>query len=472
MSELLHKFDCLVIGGGPSGQKAAIQGAKAGRKVCLVEEQADVGGECVHRGTIPSKTLRETAVYISGLRRRSQGVIDVELSPQMQVAALMRRMRSVQNGHTGFMAEQLARNNVVRMCGRARFTGENSVRITGLDRSVQLVEADKIVVATGSRPRNPADIPIDHENILDSDSILSLIYLPESLVVLGGGVIACEFASIFACLGVKVTIIDHYERPLGFLDPELTERFQQAFEKEGGRYLGQKRIRSVEFDGLAQVRTELESGEVVEANKVFCALGRIANVGGLNLAAAGLAVTDRGLIPVNENGQTSQEHIYAVGDVIGPPALAATAVAQGRHAMRHALGLSLDGMAANVPVGIYTIPEMASIGMTEAQVIAAQGEARVGRALFAELARGQISGNCEGLIKLVTDVEGKRLLGCQIVGEGATEMIHVAQMAIYAGLGIEAFLDNVFNFPTLAEGFRVAALDISGQVGAQERHAA
>ena len=287
--ELPESYDLIVIGGGPAGQKAAIQAAKLGRRVLLVDRQRAVGGECVHRGTIPSKSLRESAVYLSGLRQRTQGLLDLELSGDVKVASLMRRLDTVLGRHEHYMESQLRRNGIELRHGRARFLSPHELEIASCEGGAVRARADFIVIATGSRPRRPPGIPVDHEHVLDSDSILSLIYLPRSLTVLGSGVIAAEFASIFAALGVEVTMIDRYERPLGFLDPELTDCFTRVYERQGGRFLPLRKVRSVAWDGVATVVTELEDGEVLHSDKVLCAQGRVAELSGLELAAAGLA---------------------------------------------------------------------------------------------------------------------------------------------------------------------------------------
>ena len=456
--------DFVVIGGGPAGQKAAVQAAKEGHSVALVDLANEVGGECVRRGTIPSKTLRETAVTLTALRSRTEGVLDIGLAPDLKVASLMRRLRSVLTGHQSYMRDQLERNGIALHCGKARLVGRNEIRVEEPGAGTVTFEAGRVVLATGSRPRRPDWLHVDHEHVLDSDSILSLIYLPSSLVVLGGGVIACEFASVMAALGVDVTMVDKYDRPLGFLDPELTDRFLSAFERAGGTFLGGRETESVAFDAISSVETRFADGSVLKSEKVLCALGRVACVEGLGLEEVGVEVTERGFVSVDEDFVTSVPEILAVGDVVGPPALAATAMDQGRRAVRRALGLETVGRAEHVPVGIYTIPELASVGLTEAAVKREGGEALVGRAPFSELARGQITGNVDGLLKLVFDGTGKRLLGAQVVGEGATELVHVAQMALYAGLGVDALLENTFNFPTLGEAYRVAALDVRGQL--------
>ncbi len=452
-----QRFEFVVIGGGPAGQKAAIQGAKAGHSVLLVDKMGHHGGECVHRGTIPSKTLRETALWISGYKQHAH--LEEKVSCDRTVDNLMRRLDSVRTAHERFLEDQIERNGVERWHGRARFTGGHQVTVEAPGGPERTVEGDHFLIATGSRPRTPNNVPIDHEHILDSDSILSMIYLPTSIVVLGAGVIACEFASIFASLGVRVTMIDKSERPLGFMDEELVERFLAHFASLGGTFLQRRVIDRVEWNGTA-VEARLEGGEVIRSEKMLCALGRVACVRDLNLDLLGVEVNERGVIPVDEFCRTSVPHVYAAGDSIGPPALAASSMEQGRRAARHALGLPDPKGSGVLPVGIYTIPEMASVGITEVQAMERSGEVLVGRADFAELARGQIVGDTEGMLKLVADPSGRELLGAHIVGVGATELIHVAQMAMVGGCDLESFVDNIFNFPTMAEAYRVAALQI------------
>ncbi len=458
----IEEVDLLVIGGGPSGQKAAVQGAKAGMHVMLVDREKAAGGECVHRGTIPSKTLRESAIYLQGLRRRASGAIEVNVPPTLRVMELMRRLRDVQASHEQVIEDQLRRNEIETRHGRASFLDAGTVEVVQPRGRAFRIRARTIVLATGSRPRVPENIAIDHDHVLDSDSILSMIYLPRSLCVLGGGVVACEFASIFAALGVQVVMIDRAPRPLFFLDPELSAGYVEAFREEGGLLMPGREAASATWDG-EEVVTRLTSGEAIRTERLLCAQGRVANVDGLHLERAGIAMTERGHVRVDEHCRTSAPGVYAVGDVIGPPALAATAMEQGRRAVRHALGLDAGGAADVVPIGIYTVPEIASVGQTEAQVIAAEGSAVVGRSPFRELARGQISGHTTGLLKLVCGPDGRTLRGAQIVGENATELIHVAQMAILGGLPVDVFVENPLNFPTMAEAYRVAALDAVGK---------
>lgn len=461
MSTVIH-YDIVVIGSGPSGQKAAIQGAKAGRHVAMIEREPGVGGGCVYRGTIPSKTLRESALQTSRMKR-SCGTLDMPAPSGLMISALMRHLDEVVASHGDYMMNQLTRNGITLFHGRARFLSDHLIELLTVDGMTQTVTADTIVIATGSRPRAPVNIPIDHEHILDSDSILSMIYLPRSLTVLGGGIVASEYASIFAALGVQVTLIDRAPRPLQFFDEELVRVFTQCFELAGGRYYGGQTIQDVRWDGISQVVTTLQDGQVFASDKMLVALGRQPNLEDLNLNATGLTLTEKGALAVNEHCQTVVPHIYGVGDLIGPPGLASSAMEQGRRAVCHALGLSEGPSGGLIPVGIYTIPEMSSIGMDEAAARTRYRGIIAGRARFDEIARGQISGISHGLLKMIADPTGEHLLGVQIVGEGATELIHMGQMALQHAASIDSFVENIFNFPTLAESYRVAALDIVGQ---------
>lgn len=458
-----ERFDVIVVGSGPAGQKAAIQAAKAGRRVAVIEQEAHVGGACVHLGTIPSKTLRETAQALLSFRRRSGDCFQIEAREDLKIQSLMRRLEQVVAGHQETVRQHFARNAVAVVRGRARFLDPWQLQVVQVGGATRTLRGEIIVIASGSRPREPEGMTIDHTHVLDSDSILSMNYLPQSLTVLGAGVIACEYASIFAALGVAVTIVDSGPRPLAFLDAELTALFLQAFARVGGTFIGQRRIERVESDGVVAVDVTLAGGETITSEKVLVALGRVANVAGLNIAAAGLTTTGRGVIAVDETLRTSQPHIFAAGDVIGPPALAASAMEQGRRAVCHALGLAVGATAETIPVGIYTIPEMSSVGLSEDQARERHGEVIVGRASFGELARGQIAALDDGLLKLIVASDGRTLLGVQIVGEGATDLIHVGQLALVGQMPVDTFVDNIFNFPTLTEAYRVAALDVIKQ---------
>ena len=459
----MSDYDLVVIGGGPAGQKAAVQAAKTGARVLLVERAKSAGGACVRYGTIPSKTLRETALSLGKFRKLTAHVMEVEMPAHLQVSSLMERKEEVIAAHERYMEAQLTRNGIELQQGVARFTSPTSLEVTLLDGRKRQLTSRYFVIAAGSSPRTPDNVPVDHEHILDSDSLLSISYLPESLVVLGAGVIACEYASIFAALGVKVTIVDKGERPLGFMDQELVEHFLKELRLAGSDFLGGKTLESVSFDGLSCVETRLANGEVLRSEKVFCALGRVAPVAALGLDAAGAKVTPRGLVAVDQHLRTSTPHIYAAGDVIGPPALASTSMEQGRRAACHAFGIDLGRQGDLAPTGIYTIPELGSIGLTEQQVRERYGDVLVGRAKFEEVARGQISAAENGLLKLVVHPDSGVVLGAHAAGESATELVHIGQMAIIAGLTFETFIDTVFNFPTFAEAYRVAAFDLIKQ---------
>lgn len=461
-SEPTDHYDVTIIGSGPAGQKAAVQAAKAGQRVALIERDRVLGGACVHRGTIPSKTLRENALRVNFMRHNAQ-LANYSLPEEVEMTVLINRLGQVLKAHDEYMSRQISRNNIRVIQGRARFINHNTLQIDKVQREQEIIESKKIIIASGSFPRHPENVPIDHENLFDSDSILSMLYLPKSLLVLGGGVIASEYASIFAALGVQVTMIDKYPRPLGFLDSDLTDKFVSAFQHNGGTWQGETPIKKVYWDGISQVIVESEKGETFKGEKLLCAAGRVANVKDLRIENAGLALNERGLISVDDNLYTGVADIYAAGDVIGPPSLASTSMEQGRRASCNALGIEIGHMSQTIPSGIYGIPELSSVGMSEQEARDTYGDVIIGRALFEEIARGQINGIEDGMLKLVCDSKGRKLLGIQIVGEGATELVHIGQMALLADADVDIFVESIFNFPTLAEAYRVAALAVIGQ---------
>ena len=455
-----NRYDLVVIGAGPAGLSAALFAARRSRKVLLVHRDRKLGGECLHRGTIPSKTLRACAEHLASLRARTAGVVDLELASQTKLESLMRRLDHVVEVHEQSLEKEVLGVGVERAHSKARFLTDHTLELVAPSGAKQVVYGEKILIATGSRPRKPDDVCVDHETVLDSDSILSMLYLPRSLAVLGGGVIASEFATIFLALGVDVTMIDQRSKPLAFLDDEISQRFKEAFEADGGKFLGSVKYRAVNVDVLGGVTIELTNGPTVQAEKVLIALGRAAQVQGLELSAAGLAINPRGHLSVDAHGRTTVPHIYAAGDVVGPPALAASSVEQGRRAAQHALGVENEGSHAPAPMGIYTIPELASVGVTEAEARSVCPDVVVGISHFDQLARGAINGDARGMLKLLAHPGTGQLLGAHIIGDGATELIHLAQLAMAGGMPVSTFVDSVFNFPTLAEAYRIAALEI------------
>jgi len=457
----MKDFDVIVIGSGPAGQKAAVQAAKAGKRVAIIEQDKYLGGACVHRGTIPSKTLRENALRVKKMRENA-ALCDFEVAEDTEMTTLIDRLSKVIKAHDGFMADQIRRNDITHLHGRAHFQSATIMSLEQVDGQTKSYSANSFIIATGSVPRHPEEIPIDHESIYDSDSILTMTYLPPSLIVLGGGVIASEYASIFQALGVKVTMIDRYPRPLGFMDEDLVERFLHTFESMGGTWVGDTNVSDVEWDGLSSVKVRCSDGSEYVSAKLLVAAGRIANVKGLNLDKAGVTLNDHGNIAVDAMLASTSPNIFAAGDVIGPPSLASASMEQGRRASCNALGIHVGAMAKTIPSGIYSIPEMSGVGLSEQQA-REQGEVVVGTARFDEISRGQISGIKDGLLKIICAEDATTILGIQIVGEGATELIHIGQMALLNDSPVDIFVESIFNYPTLAEAYRVAALSVIGQ---------
>jgi NAD(P) transhydrogenase len=470
MSKQHTTVEVFVIGSGPAGQKAAVQAAKAGKRVAICEEGREIGGACVHHGTIPSKALRERTME----RYRAVERFD-ELKGRSQlfrggVGELIGEMTGVIRAHDRYMKEQLERNSIELVHGRASFEDPHTIRVRHTDGDTSLYRAEYVVIATGSKPRLPDNVAIDHEHIYDSDSVLALSYLPQTMLVLGGGVIACEYASIFALLGVQVTLVDRYPRPLGFLDGDLTDRFLAYFERHGGVFIGEANVTDVRFDGISQVEATFADGSVLRTDKALCALGRISQLEGLRIENAGVEVNERQLVAVNDAGRTSVAHIYAAGDVVGPPSLASASMEQGRRAACDFLGLEPGRVGELMPSGIYAVPEMACVGLTEAQAREKADGVVVGYAYFSEIARGQIAQSQEGMLKLVVGAD-RRVLGVHIVGAFATELVHIGQMGLIHDATIDVFIENIFNFPTYAESYRVAALDAAAALrrGAGDR---
>ncbi len=460
------RYDTFVIGSGPAGQKAAIQLAKGGQKVALCEQLKQIGGACVHQGTIPSKALRERAVERGKINARLKERNMAELANDISVVELIGEMSDVVAAHDQYMTDQLKRNDVDIIHGRACFVDDKTIDVLSNTGQNMRYQAKYFVIAAGSKPRHPDNIVVDHENVYDSDSVLTLAYLPQSMVVLGGGVIACEYASIFAMLGVRVTLIDRYPQPLGFLDHDLTAAFVRSFERRGGVFLGEVEVVRSGFDGLSQVETELADGSVVRSDKVLCAQGRVADLDALKIANAGLHLDERQLLKVNEHGQTQVPHIYAAGDVVGPPSLASASMEQGRHAACHILNVEVGQLSRVIPSGIYSVPELASVGLTEAQAEKEYGHVVIGLAQFKEIARGHIANAQDGMLKLVVSADGI-VRGVHVIGVHATDLVHIGQMGMLQQADVHTYIENIFNFPTYAESYRVAALHAAARLRAE-----
>jgi NAD(P) transhydrogenase len=455
-------FDFICVGSGPAGQKAAIQAAKAGFRAAIIEREPQVGGSCLLSGTIPSKALREQALRYRRMRG-SASSLAVELRGDAPLSALLQGVDAVIAAQDRYLQAQLARNHVELVRGRAVLLDAHRIEVQRVDGSRSVLDAPRIVLATGSRPRHVPAIRVDHEHVLDSDSILSLSYIPQTLIVLGSGVIACEYASIFSALGCAVTLVDKAAEPLGFLDPPLRAGFLAAFRSMGGQYRAAAEVSGASFDGFSQVEVSLKNGEVLKADIVLAAFGRVANVDGIGLDRLHLGINARGHVEVNERFETNISGIYAAGDAIGPPALACAAADQGRRAALAACGLPPPAATSLVPTGVYTIPEIACVGLSQTEASAKKIDVIVGRADFGEVARAHIAGEPAGFLTLICERTSARVLGVQVLGEGATELVHLGQAALATAATADFFIEQIFNFPTMTEAYRIAAFDVMKQ---------
>jgi NAD(P) transhydrogenase len=452
-------LDMLVIGSGPGGQKAAIQAAKLGKRVGIVERRQRVGGVSIHTGTIPSKTLREAV--LDELARRPLDIPDPlhpEYHERAAVEFLRDRTARVVGAEAAVVREQFRRNGVGLLFGEAEFADEHTVRVCD-EETAQTFTAERIVIAVGTRPARPAGVDFDDRTIIDSDGLLRLDNrVPHSMVVVGAGVIGVEYASIFGALGTKVTVVDARPRVLPFLDGEIGEALQYTLRRHNVTFRLNEAVQRVErADGGAV--THLESGKVISSETVLYATGRQGATDGLGLDRAGLKADKRGRVPVGEDFRTEVPHIFAVGDVCGPPGLAATAMEQGRLAALHAFEQPVRSMPELIPTGIYAIPEVSMVGATEEQLTEDSVPYVAGVARWSEMARGLMSGDEDGLLKLLISTEDRRVLGVHVLGTGATDLVHIGQ-AVMGGEGTADFLVSaVFNYPTFAESYKVAALD-------------
>jgi len=451
-------WDLVVIGSGPAGQRAAVQAAKLGKKVAVVERWQDLGGVCINTGTLPSKTLREAVVDLSGLRQRSLYGQSFQRDRQITANDLLFRARIVMDRERDVIRAQLSRNGIQLFGGRARFEDAHHVAVDGAART-QVLEAGIIVIACGTTPGLPPGITVDHKTVLTSDDILSLPRLPKTLIVVGAGVIGTEYATMFAALGTEVTLVDKRTEYLEMVDREIEEAFSyQIRDMNVTLRLGEE-VDHLDPVNDGRVVVVMKSGKRMATEMVLVSAGRLGATGELALEKAGLTADARGRITVNEHYQTIVPNIYAVGDVIGFPALASTSSEQGRLAALHAFGLASTAVPSLFPFGIYAIPEIGWVGLGEAELTSKGVPFETGIARYKEIARGQILGDTDGMMKLIFHLDSLQILGVWIIGTQATELVHIGQAVMALGGTLEYFLTSVFNYPTLAECYKVAALD-------------
>ncbi|MEA3534862.1 Si-specific NAD(P)(+) transhydrogenase [Rhizobium sp. CC-YZS058] len=459
-------YDLLVVGSGPAGRRAAIQAAKLGKKVLVVEQGKRVGGVSVHTGTIPSKTLRETALNLTGWRERGFYGRAYRVKEEISAEDLRRRLLITLDHEVEVLEHQFARNRVAHMRGRASFLDAQTMQIAKDDGEVLQVSATSILLAVGTKPFRPDYMPFDGKTVLDSDELLEIEELPRSMAVIGAGVIGIEYATIFSALDTAVTLIDPKSTMLDFIDKEIVEDFTyQLRDRNMKLHLGQKAETVTRMpDGKVQIK--LDSGRMITVEMVLFAAGRMGATDTLNLQAAGLEADNRGRLSVNpETFQTAVPNIYAAGDVVGFPSLASTSMEQGRIAARVAVGAIAKEPPKFFPYGIYAVPEISTCGLTEEEVKTRGIPYECGIARFRETSRGHIMGLDSGLLKLIFSLKTRRLLGVHIVGEGATELVHIGQAVLNLKGTVEYFVENTFNYPTLAEAYKIAGLDASNRMG-------
>ncbi|GAA0525122.1 Si-specific NAD(P)(+) transhydrogenase [Paractinoplanes ferrugineus] len=459
----MYDYDLLVLGSGPSGQKAAIAASKLGRRVGIVDRRDMIGGVCINTGTVPSKTLREAVLYLTGISQRDLYGSSYRVKEEITVSDLAARTQHVISRQTDVIRNQLARNHVAMLTGTARFADAHSLWIDGGDGRDTKVTADKIIIAAGTRPARPDSVDFDDRTIVDSDGVINLESVPRSMVVVGAGVIGMEYASMFAALGTKVTVVERRDKMLDFCDEEITESLKYHLRDLSVTFRFGEEVAAVERHATAALCI-LKSGKKIVADTVMYSAGRQGQTDALHLEAAGLTADKRGRIEVDSNYRTAVENIYAVGDVIGFPALASTSMEQGRLAAHHACGEPAREMHTLQPIGIYTIPEISFVGKTEDELTDSATPFEVGIARYRELARGQIVGDSYGMLKLLVSPDDGKLLGVHVFGTGATEIIHIGQTVMGCGGTVDYLVDTVFNYPTLSEAYKVAALDAANKI--------
>jgi NAD(P) transhydrogenase len=457
-----EKYDLVVIGSGPAGEKGAAQAAFFGKKVAIVEKETVLGGAAANTGTLPSKTLRESALVLSGFRNRKLVGLDVNVKTKVTVQDFLVREHFVKDYERCRILENLRKHRVTTYVGTASFVDPHTVSIKPQRARETQIQGKVILIATGSHPHRPEGLPFTDPRLYDSDTILSLQEIPETMLVVGGGVIGCEYACMFAALGIKVTVVEKRNRIIDFLDQEIAELLASQMQTMGITLLMPDAVDKI--DNREKIEVRLRSGNVVNVDTILVSAGRSGNTEELGLDKVGIAVGDRGRVKVNEHFQTSVPHIYAAGDVIGFPALASTSMEQARVAMCNAFELDYKPYVAKIlPYGIYTIPECSMAGETEESLTQQKIPYVVGRAAYANHARGQIIGERNGFLKLLFHEETRKLLGVHIIGELATEVVHVGLTALLLGAGEELFIQTCYNYPTLTEMYKYATYDAMGR---------
>ncbi len=454
-----QQFDLVVVGSGPAGQKGAIAAAKLGKRVAVVERKEWVGGACLHTGTIPSKTLREAILYLTGFRQRAFYGRDYTVKAEISVPDLAFRIQCVVARETEIVRSQLHRNGVVVFPGTAKFVDPNTLEVTSSEGLIERVRAAHVLIACGTRPSRPAEIPFDGERVLDSDELLKIEHLPHELIIVGGGVIGLEYASMLGALGISVTVIEARPTLLDFVDRELIEALCHSMRNRNATFRLGEKVTGIRRDEHGRISASLESGKMVRGDALLYSVGRQTNADQLDIAKAGLSADPRGRIAVDEFFTTSVAHIYAAGDVIGFPSLASTSMEQGRLAAAHMFGISTHHAPELLPYGVYTIPEMSMVGRTEQELTDKKIPYEFGVARFEELAKGQMLGVDEGMLKILFDPKTLAILGVHVFGESASEIVHIGQAVLSLGGTLDYFRDTAFNYPTFAEAYKVAALN-------------
>ena len=465
---MLYDFDLICIGSGPAGQRAAVQAAKLGKKAAIVEKRREVGGVCVDTGTIPSKTLREAVLYFSGIgQSRFDNREGARNGGRPTADQLLWRVAETIRKEQEVVENQLRRNDVSMLSGEGYFVDAHTIGVRH-DHGEEQYSAEFILIAVGTFPAPPPSVPLDGEIVLTSDDIVGLKVLPKTLAVVGAGVIGIEYAAMFAALGIGVTIVEKRERPLEFLDREIVDELMHQMRQGNVTFRLGETVASVEIDAGSVKRAVilLESGKRIVADAVLYSVGRIAATERLGLSAAGLTPGERGKIAVDEEFRTPVSNIFAAGDVLGAPSLAAVSAEQGRLAACHAFGVGSGPLPKHFPYGIYAIPEISMVGATEKELTEQKVPYETGVARYREIARGQILGDDSGFFKMLFHRETRRLLGVHVMGTSATELIHIGQAVLALGGGLDYFIETVFNYPTLAECYKVAALDAANKLRA------